>query len=107
VDSRIESQGQPTARAWALNRIRDRAGNAILFEYTEDAANGSYRLARVRYGGNASQGVAPPYELRFTYEARPAGEIDSRYAPAASSRKSRGSTASRCCTRASRYVATS
>ncbi len=79
ADSRIESQGQPTARAWALNRIRDRAGNAILFEYTEDAANGSYRLARVRYGGNASQGVAPPYELRFTYEARPAGEIDSRY----------------------------
>jgi RHS repeat-associated protein len=79
ADSRIESQGQSTARAWALNRIRDRAGNAILFEYAEDAANGSFRIARVRYGGNASQGVAPTYELRFTYEARPAGEIDSRY----------------------------
>lgn len=79
ADSRIESQGQSTVRAWALNRVRDRSGNTIDFAYVEDAANGSYRVSRVQYTGNASQGVAPPYEIRFSYESKPAGEVESAY----------------------------
>ena len=79
ADSRIESQGQSTVRTWALSRVRDRSGNAIDFGYVEDTANGSYRISRVQYTGNATQGVAPPYEIRFTYESKPAGEVESVY----------------------------
>jgi hypothetical protein len=77
--SRIESQGVASVRTWALNRIRDRNGNAILFNYTEDAANGSYRLANVQYTANDSQGLAPAYQIEFLYEAQPEDEIDELY----------------------------
>ena len=43
-DSRIESVGQTTARAWAINKVRDRSDNAVTFAYTEDATNGSFRV---------------------------------------------------------------
>ena len=78
-DSRIESQGSTSAREWALNRIRDRSGNFVDFVYTEDAASGSYRPARVDYTGNATLGTAPYYSIRFTYEAREAGDLASGY----------------------------
>ena len=78
-DSRIESQGSTTAREWALNRIRDRSGNYVDFVYTEDAASGSYRPARVDYTGNATLGSAPYYSIRFTYEGRAAGDLASGY----------------------------
>jgi hypothetical protein len=48
-DSRIEILGTSTARTWAVNKIRDRSGNAILFTYTKDSSNGSYRIDSVRY----------------------------------------------------------
>ena len=79
ADSRIESVGQATARAWAVNRIRDRQGNEILFSYAEDTTNGSYRVDLVSYAGNPSLGVAAPYSIDFVYETKPAGEIDSGY----------------------------
>lgn len=55
-DSRIESLNQATARTWALNKIRDRSGNAINFIYVEDATNGAYRVDSVQYTSNATQG---------------------------------------------------
>lgn len=79
ADSRIESIGQATARAWALNRIRDRQGNAIDFAYTEDATNGGYRLELVSYAGNSALGITAPYTVDFVYESKPAAEIDSSY----------------------------
>jgi RHS repeat-associated protein len=78
-DSRIESVGQSTARAWAVNKIRDRSGNAILFNYTEDATNGAYRIASIQYTSNATQGLSAAYSVGFTYETKPVGEIDSRH----------------------------
>ncbi len=39
TDSRIEWLGTSNARAWAVNKIRDRSGNAILFNYSEDAVH--------------------------------------------------------------------
>lgn len=74
VDSRIEAYGSATPRAWALSRIRDRAGNAVEIAYFEDAASGSYRPARVDYAGNAAAGSSPYYSVRFVYEARPSSE---------------------------------
>ena len=78
-DSRIESQGSTTPREWALNRIRDRSGNYMDFVYTEDAASGSYRPARVDYTGNATVGSAPYYSVRFTYAGRAAGDLAGGY----------------------------
>ncbi|MDH4313106.1 MAG: FG-GAP-like repeat-containing protein, partial [Gammaproteobacteria bacterium] len=79
TNSRIESLGQTTARAWALNRIRDRDSNEIVFTYAEDVTNGSYKLDLVSYGGNSQQGTAAIYTIDFVYEAKPAGEVDSGY----------------------------
>ncbi|MGQ0836651.1 MAG: FG-GAP-like repeat-containing protein, partial [Gammaproteobacteria bacterium] len=78
-DSRIQSLGVLSVRSWAVNRISDRAGNAILFSYTEDATNGSYRIANVRYTENLAQGLSAAYMVEFVYETQPPGEIDSGY----------------------------
>ena len=58
---------------------RDRSGNYIDFVYTEDAASGSYRPARVDYTGNATLGSAPYYSIRFAYESRAAGDLAGGY----------------------------
>ncbi|MBP9592354.1 MAG: VCBS repeat-containing protein, partial [Steroidobacteraceae bacterium] len=77
--SRIESLGQSTARAWALSKTRDRAGNEMTLNYIEDTTNGSYRIDSVTYGGNPGQGVAAAYEIKFNYQTKPSSEIDSGY----------------------------
>ena len=77
-DSRIESIGSTTPREWALNRIRDRAGNYIDFVYTEEAATGSYRPAH-RLRRQHVHRRAPYYSVRFTYEARAVGDQPAGY----------------------------
>jgi RHS repeat-associated protein len=76
VGSRIESiamgGGQvATPRVWALNRIRDRAGNSIDFTYIEDATHGAFRPDRIIWTGNASQNIRAPYQMAFVYETAP------------------------------------
>ena len=78
-DSRIESFGSTTPRAWAVSRILDRAGNFIEFRYTEDGAGGAYRPTRIDYSGNTRTGALPYYSVRFTYEARPADDQPSGF----------------------------
>ncbi|HEY0722651.1 MAG TPA: SpvB/TcaC N-terminal domain-containing protein, partial [Pyrinomonadaceae bacterium] len=79
TDSRIESVGQTTARAWALNQIRDRSGNAINFIYAEDTTNGAYRIDLVQYTSNPGQGLTSAYQIDFVWETKPSNEIDSGY----------------------------
>jgi RHS repeat-associated protein len=80
TDSRIESVGQSSALVWAVNKIRDRSGNEILFTYTEDSTNGSYRVNTIQYTRNTSAGVTTPqYAVNFVYETVPVGEVDSQY----------------------------
>ncbi|HSG89737.1 MAG TPA: FG-GAP-like repeat-containing protein, partial [Pseudomonadales bacterium] len=80
ADSRVDWSGSVyTPRAWALSRVRDRAGNAMEFVYTEDGATGSYWLARVRYNGNPSAGIAAATEAAFTWENRPPTDKDLDY----------------------------
>jgi RHS repeat-associated protein len=67
------------AVAWALNRIRDRSGNVIDFEYTEDTATPAYRIANIRYNSNPGAGVAASHRVAFVYETRPNSEVDLSY----------------------------
>ncbi|KLN58856.1 hypothetical protein WH96_20800, partial [Kiloniella spongiae] len=74
-DSRIEAikadgTARSEARIWALNKQSDRSGNAITYSYTEDQSNGSYRINRIDYGGNATAGTAATSSVRFVYEDR-------------------------------------
>jgi hypothetical protein len=79
LDSRIEWLGSANVRTWAVNKIRDRSGNAIFFNYNKDGVNGGYRISSVQYTGNPSQGITPPYQISFVYEPMPSGEIDSGF----------------------------
>ena len=84
ADSRIDS-GNGTAnpanmaRTWALNRIRDRSGNVIDFEYFEDVANGSFRITAIRYNSNPDAGITASHQITFIYEDRPNNEVDVAY----------------------------
>ena len=84
ADSRIDSSNGVThatnhARIWALNRIRDRSGNVIDFEYLEDLTNGSFRIIAIRYNSNPDAGVTASHQISFTYENRPSNEVDVGY----------------------------
>ncbi|MFZ2507684.1 MAG: FG-GAP-like repeat-containing protein, partial [Steroidobacteraceae bacterium] len=67
------------ARIWALNRIRDRSGNVIDFEYFEDIANASFRITAIHYNSNPEAGIAASHRVAFNYETRPNNEIDVAY----------------------------
>ncbi|WP_085907066.1 glycine-rich domain-containing protein [Kiloniella majae] len=74
-DSRIEAikadgTARSEARIWALNKQFDRSDNAITYDYTEDQTNGSYRINRIDYGGNATAGTTATSSVRFVYENR-------------------------------------
>jgi RHS repeat-associated protein len=72
-DSRIEANldtgGQTsTVRAWALNKIRDRTGNAITFKYVDDITNGSFRPDEITWAGNTNATLPEAYKIKFVYE---------------------------------------
>jgi len=84
ADSRIDTGGgivnpASAARIWAINRIRDRSGNVIDFEYFEDSANGSFRITNIRFNSNPGAGIASSHQLAFIYENRPSNEVDIAY----------------------------
>jgi len=70
-DSRIEAQGRPSVRAYAVNRISDSVGNYLTVSYAEDNANGEYFPTRIDYSGNAAAGAAPQASVVFVYAGRP------------------------------------
>ncbi len=71
ADSRIEAQGKPTVRVWAVDKISDTKSNYIAVSYLEDNANGEFNLNRIDYTGNAAAGVAPYASVQLSYEIRP------------------------------------
>ncbi|CAN7239120.1 FG-GAP-like repeat-containing protein [Polaromonas sp. LjRoot131] len=71
ADSRIEAQGKPTVRVWAVNKISDVKTNFMTFSYVEDSANGDFYPSRIDYSGNAAAGQAASNSVRFVYESRP------------------------------------
>ncbi|WP_158501855.1 RHS repeat-associated core domain-containing protein [Vitiosangium sp. GDMCC 1.1324] len=68
ADSRIEVPGGSHVRVWALNKVVDPNGNSMTFSYTEDNANGEYRLASILYAANG--GFAARNNVTFVYEER-------------------------------------
>ncbi len=82
ADSRIDGRttaASNNARTWALNRIRDRAGNVIDYRYVEDTVNGSFRIASIHYNANPSAGIVASHQVSFIYENRPNNEVDTGY----------------------------
>lgn len=86
TDSRILAKALPTARSWALNRVRDRDNNEIKYQYIRDMF-GAYRLDLVTYAGNSQQGTAAIYSIDLVYEARPANEVRYSFVGGASIRE--------------------
>jgi len=87
VDSRVYAGASTTIRAWALSRVRDRAGagtgNAIALTYANEAqygayTNGTHRIAAIAYPTTAT-GAGPFYRVDFAYSARPASDVPSGY----------------------------
>ncbi|MDH5227029.1 MAG: FG-GAP-like repeat-containing protein, partial [Gammaproteobacteria bacterium] len=79
ADSRIFAGNTPTVRAWALARVRDRAGNAIALTYANEAqsgayTNGTHRIAAITYPTTAT-GMGPYYRVDFEYSLRPASDV--------------------------------
>jgi len=81
VDGLVREYGATTDSrggwAWRINKIRDRSNNEIRFTYTVDS-NG-WRLQKIAYNGNPSQGVTASHEVLFVYESRPNNEVDVAY----------------------------
>jgi hypothetical protein len=75
ADSRIFGGAATTPYAWALNKIRDRQGNAMTLNYTTGATIPT--LANIQYTTNANG--AAPYQVTFNYVARTGGTTISKY----------------------------
>ncbi len=87
ADARVYAGNTATVRAWALSRVRDRAGtgsgNSIALNYINEAqsgayTNGTHRIASISYPTTAT-GAGPFYRVDFTYSPRPASDIPSGY----------------------------
>ena len=71
ADSRIEAQGKPDVRLWAVNKISDTVHNYLTIRYTETNADGSYTPQQINYTGNTTAGLSPYAKVEFEYEVRP------------------------------------
>lgn len=69
IESNLTAGGQSTTvRAWAINKVRDRTGNAINFTYVDDTTNGSFRPDKITWAGNSVAGLTDRYRIQFVYE---------------------------------------
>ncbi|WP_127077260.1 RHS repeat-associated core domain-containing protein [Rhodomicrobium lacus] len=87
ADSFIGAIGRPEARAWAMNRLSDTAGNYIKYSYFQNAASGEYGIDRIDYTGNATQGLSPYNSVQFVYDDKPREEFYFAGAKYASSKR--------------------
>ena len=53
--------------AWYVNKISDRQGNYIEFEYYQDLINGELRIKEIQYTGNTNTGLEPYNKIEFIY----------------------------------------
>jgi len=61
--------GSTAVLRWSVNKISDRSGNSIVFNYEKDDTSDAQRISSITYAGNASQ--LPAVDVLFLYEARP------------------------------------
>ncbi|OOG39664.1 FG-GAP-like repeat-containing protein [Polaromonas sp. A23] len=79
ADSKIEAQGKPTVRVWALNRVQDVKSNFMTFSYAEDSANGDFYPLRIDYAGNASIGQVPANSVQLVPTATARLDVQTAY----------------------------
>jgi hypothetical protein len=71
ADSFIGALGRAEARAWALNKLSDTAGNYIKYSYFQNSTTGEYGISRIDFTGNDGQGLAPYNSVQFVYATAP------------------------------------
>ena len=70
-DSKVEPQGNDgIVLKWLLNKISDRNGNAILYEYYENNSTGESYVKNIKYTSNENAGIKPAYNVMFQYDER-------------------------------------
>lgn len=69
-NARIEASGSSSVKTWAINKVTDRQGNYMTYDYFEDNAAGLFYPLQINYTGNAAAGLAPYASVRFTYDLR-------------------------------------
>src|SRR5262249_1232116 len=74
-DSRIFASAATTPYAWALNKIRDRQNNNMVFTYSGTALT----LTKILYTATPGTSNAAPYEVDFNYVPRAAGTVITKY----------------------------
>ena len=55
--SRVEPIGSATPYCWKVNKITDRNGNYILYNYNEES--GESTISTIEYSGNSIGGITP------------------------------------------------
>ena len=67
-NSSVEPVGKPLPYLWKINKMEDRMGNYIQFDYNE--ANGMSTISKISYSGNSKTGAIPEYGIVFDYTNR-------------------------------------
>ncbi|MBC9928986.1 FG-GAP-like repeat-containing protein [Chitinophaga qingshengii] len=75
-DSRLMTEtattgGSPATMVWYLNKLTDRNGNYILFNYTTVNYSRTVVINEINYTGNAAGGQLPYNKIKFNYDSRP------------------------------------
>jgi len=76
ADSRIFASSATTPYAWALNKVRDRQNNNMVFTYSGGTA---IAVSKIQYTATPGTSNAAPYEVDFNYVARAGGTTISKY----------------------------
>lgn len=69
-DSRIYLPGSTKPMYWLVNRIEDRNGNYMIFQYTKNNLTGEFFPDKILYTGNSNTNLAPYNKVQFFYSSR-------------------------------------
>lgn len=70
-DSKIEAQtDNKIVMRWLLNKISDRNGNAVIFNYDECTEIGEAYIDNIEYVSNENAGLEAAYTVSFVYETK-------------------------------------
>jgi RHS repeat-associated protein len=78
--SQILAPGGTTPYGWALDKVTDRAGNSMIFNYAT-TTQGGFTLSNIQYTA-PSGSSSYPYEVSFTYTPKSATDQLSKYVAA-------------------------
>ena len=80
ADSRIEPQNRnDVVLTWLVNKISDRDGNCMVFNYIENQSEGEWYINSIDYTLNEKAGVNTMYKVEFVYNNRSDVEFSYEY----------------------------